>query len=123
MPSPVTSPLLATSDLTHGPHQHPHQHYHHRRQSSATSSDFAKPPVSPRLTTSQIQPRAVTPSIKDFEIIKPISKGAFGSVYLSKKKSTGEYFAIKVLKKADMVVKTLLQNSIGHFRVRSISIW
>ena len=43
--------------------------------------------------------RAVPPSIKDFEVIKPISKGAFGSVYLSKKKSTGEYFAIKVLKK------------------------
>ncbi|KAJ3038417.1 hypothetical protein HDV00_000605 [Rhizophlyctis rosea] len=51
-----------------------------------------------------------TPSIKDFEIIKPISKGAFGSVYLAKKRTTGDYFAIKVLKKADMVAKNQVMN-------------
>jgi len=50
------------------------------------------------------------PSIKDFDVIKPISKGAFGSVYLTKKKSTGDYFAIKVLKKADMIVKNQVTN-------------
>lgn len=70
-----------------------------------------RPPVSPRLiATSQPQARSVAPSIKDFEIIKPISKGAFGSVYLAKKKATGEYFAIKVLKKADMVSKNQVTN-------------
>ncbi|KAJ1570055.1 hypothetical protein HK096_003961, partial [Nowakowskiella sp. JEL0078] len=51
-----------------------------------------------------------TPSIKDFEIVKPISKGAFGSVYLAKKKTSGEYFAIKVLKKADMIAKNQVTN-------------
>lgn len=56
------------------------------------------------------QQKAAAPSIKDFEIIKPISKGAFGSVYLSKKKSTGDYFAIKVLKKADMIAKNQVTN-------------
>ncbi|KAJ3022779.1 hypothetical protein HKX48_005255 [Thoreauomyces humboldtii] len=50
------------------------------------------------------------PSIKDFDIIKPISKGAFGSVYLAKKRITGDYFAIKVLKKADMVAKNQVMN-------------
>ncbi|KAJ3160645.1 hypothetical protein HDU86_000404 [Geranomyces michiganensis] len=50
------------------------------------------------------------PSIKDFDIIKPISKGAFGSVYLAKKRLTGDYFAIKVLKKADMVAKNQVMN-------------
>ncbi|KAH9929845.1 uncharacterized protein B0H18DRAFT_1149238 [Fomitopsis serialis] len=49
-------------------------------------------------------------SIKDFEIIKPISKGAFGSVFLAKKKATGDYFAIKVLKKADMIAKNQITN-------------
>ncbi|KAJ0271888.1 hypothetical protein COL940_010768 [Colletotrichum noveboracense] len=64
--------------------------------------------------------RPAPPSIKDFEIIKPISKGAFGSVYLSKKKSTGEYFAIKVLKKADMVAK----NQVGNVKAeRAIMMW
>ncbi|KAJ1563387.1 rim15, signal transduction response regulator, partial [Cladochytrium tenue] len=50
------------------------------------------------------------PSIKDFDIIKPISKGAFGSVFLAKKRLTGEYFAIKVLRKSDMVAKNQVTN-------------
>ena len=53
-------------------------------------------------------PKADEPSpsvelgIQDFEIVKPISKGAFGVVYLCKHKPTGEFFAVKVLKKADV---------------------
>lgn len=35
-------------------------------------------------------------SIDDFEIIKPISRGAFGKVYLARKRTTGDLFAIKV---------------------------
>ncbi|KAJ5091110.1 hypothetical protein NUU61_005980 [Penicillium alfredii] len=103
LPSPIVSPSTYAGELAH-------HCRHHRRQSSATSSDVAKPPVSPRLPSVSQQPRPAPTSIKDFEIIKPISKGAFGSVYLSKKKSTGEYFAIKVLKKADMVAKNQVTN-------------
>lgn len=36
-------------------------------------------------------------SIDDFEIIKPISRGAFGRVFLAKKRTTGDLFAIKVI--------------------------
>lgn len=36
-------------------------------------------------------------SIDDFEIIKPISKGAYGKVFLARKRTTGDLFAIKVL--------------------------
>ncbi|PWW76849.1 hypothetical protein C7212DRAFT_190564 [Tuber magnatum] len=107
-PTPMTSPLLSTGDFSPALDA-----FHHKRQSSVTSSDqFGKPPVSPRLSgvNPTQQNRAVPPSIKDFEIIKPISKGAFGSVYLSKKKSTGDYFAIKVLKKADMIAKNQVTN-------------
>ncbi|KAJ3106270.1 hypothetical protein HDU97_006721 [Phlyctochytrium planicorne] len=50
------------------------------------------------------------PSIKDYEIIKPISKGAFGSVYLAKKRITGDYYAIKVLRKSDMIAKNQVMN-------------
>lgn len=35
-------------------------------------------------------------SIDDFEIIKPISRGAFGKVFLARKRTTGDFFAIKV---------------------------
>eukprot|EP00850_Spirogloea_muscicola_P012185 SM000078S22044 [mRNA] locus=s78:84700:92524:- [translate_table: standard] len=49
-------------------------------------------------------------SIDDFEIIKPISRGAFGRVYLAKKRTTGDLFAIKVLRKADMVRKNAVES-------------
>ncbi|KAI4177919.1 MAG: hypothetical protein LQ343_000003 [Gyalolechia ehrenbergii] len=119
VPSPITSPSLSTTE-----HSSPVIHsQRHRRQSSAASSsiDLSKPPPSPRLASlSHPQARAVPTSIKDFEIIKPISKGAFGSVYLSKKKSTGDYFAIKVLKKADMVAKNQVTNVKAE---RAIMMW
>ena len=35
-------------------------------------------------------------TIDDFEILKPISRGAFGRVYLCKKRATGDLLAIKV---------------------------
>lgn len=123
VPSPLTSPILSTSDysspMIRAQQQH---HHHHRRQSSAAFSEGIRPPSSPRLSAvnSQPQPRAVQTSIKDFEIIKPISKGAFGSVYLAKKKVTGDYYAIKVLKKADMVAKNQVTNVKAE---RAIMMW
>ncbi|TDZ65861.1 Serine/threonine-protein kinase RIM15 [Colletotrichum trifolii] len=118
--SPEASPLLPGSEFGSPA---PMSASHHRRQSSTATSEFLmKGPPSPRMAAHQPPPQArpAPPSIKDFEIIKPISKGAFGSVYLSKKKSTGEYFAIKVLKKADMVAK----NQVGNVKAeRAIMMW
>eukprot|EP01090_Pellita_catalonica_P015224 TRINITY_DN4070_c0_g1_i5.p1 TRINITY_DN4070_c0_g1~~TRINITY_DN4070_c0_g1_i5.p1 ORF type:complete len:453 (+),score=69.34 TRINITY_DN4070_c0_g1_i5:408-1766(+) len=54
-------------------------------------------PTVPRKTGSK------RPSINDFEIVKPISRGSFGSVLLGKRKTTGELYAIKVLKKKLML--------------------
>lgn len=67
-----------------------------------------KSPLSP--LQAFIPPRPTPPSIKDFDIIKPISKGAFGSVFLAKKRSTGDYYAIKFLKKSDMIAKNQVMN-------------
>ena len=84
----------------------------HRRNSTANllTSPPASGPLSPRQTSSQPLPRTTPTSIKDFDIIKPISKGAFGSVFLAKKKATGDYYAVKVLKKADMIAKNQITN-------------
>ena len=107
-PSPVLSPMMA-------PPEPPMRRAHSRRPS--TIQPIATPtigsngqPLSPRLPSSAPLSRTTPTSIKDFEIIKPISKGAFGSVFLAKKKVTGDYFAIKVLKKADMIAKNQITN-------------
>lgn len=81
-----------------------------RRHSTVNSSGSPSGPLSPRQPSAAPLARAAPPSIKDFEIIKPISKGAFGSVFLAKKKVTGHYYAIKVLKKADMIAKNQITN-------------
>ncbi|EMC93597.1 hypothetical protein BAUCODRAFT_246511 [Baudoinia panamericana UAMH 10762] len=121
IPSPVTSPTLPTEGFTSPIIRAQHQS-HHRRQSSNALADVLARPTSPRLSgvMGNSQAGARQTSIKDFEIIKPISKGAFGSVYLSKKKTTGDYFAIKVLKKADMIAKNQVTNVKAE---RAIMMW
>lgn len=100
--TPLSSPLIF-------PHDGFPLDLNHRRQSSV-NSDIARAPVSPLLTSTVFSNKPAPPSIKDYEIISPISKGAFGSVFLAKKRLTGEYFAIKVLKKADMIAKNQVMN-------------
>ncbi|KAL7423549.1 rim15, signal transduction response regulator [Cryptotrichosporon argae] len=82
---------------------------HHRRVSSSKSPRDGGP-LSPRIPSAALQARASAPSIKDFHIVKPISRGAFGAVYLAKKVATGDYYAIKALKKADMIAKNQITN-------------
>lgn len=85
----------------------------HRRYSTVSpmfSPTSSTTPLSPRQPTAVPLSRSTPTSIKDFDIIKPISKGAFGSVFLAKKKATGDYYAIKVLKKADMIAKNQITN-------------
>ncbi|KAF1373203.1 hypothetical protein PFLUV_G00257920 [Perca fluviatilis] len=48
------------------------------------------------------------PLIEDFLILKPISRGAFGKVYLARKKCNSRLYAIKMTKKADMVDKNMM---------------
>jgi serine/threonine-protein kinase RIM15 len=79
----------------------------HARRISTAIRDA---PLSPRISSSGLPNRPQQPSIRDFQIIKPISRGAFGSVYLAKKVATGDYYAIKALKKSDMIAKNQITN-------------
>ncbi|XP_030541138.1 probable serine/threonine protein kinase IREH1 [Rhodamnia argentea] len=66
------------------------------------------------LRTSPVHTSKDRTSIDDFEIIKPISRGAFGRVFLAKKRTTGDLFAIKVLKKADMIRKNAVESILAE---------
>ncbi|KAL7282326.1 hypothetical protein ACG7TL_003796 [Trametes sanguinea] len=104
--SPMVSPQDASTTATRRSHR---RHSTAQPMISPTASQSGTP-LSPRLPSVAPLSRTTPTSIKDFEIIKPISKGAFGSVFLAKKKATGDYFAIKVLKKADMIAKNQITN-------------
>jgi len=61
------------------------------------------------------------PSIKDFEIIKPISRGAFGQVYLSRRKGSKTFFALKSMKKCDVLNKNMMEQVIAERDALAIS--
>ncbi|KAL7296939.1 hypothetical protein TKK_0009379 [Trichogramma kaykai] len=51
---------------------------------------------------------AKVPEIQDFKIVKPISRGAFGKVFLGYKKTNpDQIYAIKVMKKNEMIHKNM----------------
>lgn len=51
------------------------------------------------------------PSIKDFEVIKPLSSGAYGRVFLVRKVATGDVYAMKVIRKPNTNLrKSQLEN-------------
>ncbi|KAJ1893793.1 hypothetical protein LPJ66_005554 [Kickxella alabastrina] len=60
------------------------------------------------------------PSIDDFDFVKPISRGAFGRVYLTRKKATKDLYAIKVMRKKDMINKNMVTQALAERRALSL---
>ena len=106
-PAPIST---AASPIPTPSQQHSPVMQQSHGASAIKSPNLGAVPLSPRIPSSVPAGRGRASTIKDFEIIKPISKGAFGSVYLAKKRTTGDYYAIKVLKKSDMIAKNQVTN-------------
>jgi len=70
--------------------------------------NFSRPP---RPSSSS----SLAPSIEDFEILKPISRGAFGKVFLCHRRNQKEKkLAVKVMRKAMMVQKNMVHQVISE---------
>lgn len=52
-------------------------------------------------------------NLEHFEIIKVIGRGSFGKVYLVRKKDDNQYFAMKSLKKDQIIRKNQKANTKG----------
>ncbi|XP_026731366.1 serine/threonine-protein kinase greatwall-like isoform X1 [Trichoplusia ni] len=62
------------------------------------------------------------PDINDFTIIKPISRGAFGKVFLAHKKSNkDQLYAIKVMKKSAMINKNMVTQVVTERNALALS--
>ncbi|KAI5640525.1 protein kinase domain-containing protein [Phthorimaea operculella] len=65
---------------------------------------------------------AKPPDINDFTIVKPISRGAFGKVFLAHKKTDKEkMYAIKVMKKSDMINKNMVAQVVTERNAMALS--
>lgn len=112
IPIPIPGSSKAVSTPPHSPFLAPVDTSNLSRslaRSLAKSPRLGTTPHSPRMLPTA-QPRATAASIRDFELLKPISKGAYGSVFLARKRATGDLFAIKMLKKSDMIAKNQITN-------------
>lgn len=68
-----------------------------------------------RLLNNEDKPSAKQlPSENDFELVKLISNGAYGAVYLVRHKETRQRFAMKKLNKANLV----LRNQVNYNRLQ-----
>jgi len=64
----------------------------------------------------------LAPSIDDFEILKPISRGAFGKVFLCHRKDQmDKKLAVKVMKKSVMVQKNMVDQVIAERNAAAIT--
>eukprot|EP01118_Nematostelium_gracile_P014334 TRINITY_DN5557_c0_g2_i1.p1 TRINITY_DN5557_c0_g2~~TRINITY_DN5557_c0_g2_i1.p1 ORF type:complete len:457 (+),score=105.02 TRINITY_DN5557_c0_g2_i1:129-1373(+) len=83
-----------------------------KSEEEAQDANQGKTPSSTTTTASRIQ---------DFEILKPISRGAFGKVYLAKKTRTGDLYAIKTMKKSDMLRKNMEDHVINERNIMALT--
>lgn len=60
-------------------------------------------------------------SLDDFELISVLGRGHFGKVILSKYKKTKEYFAIKALKKGDIISRDEVESLMAEKRIFEVS--
>lgn len=68
------------------------------------------------------QSKSRIPTIDDFSIIKPISRGAFGKVFLGyKNNDTERLFAVKVMKKSEMINKNMVSQVITERNALALS--
>ncbi|RWS31356.1 serine/threonine-protein kinase N2-like protein [Leptotrombidium deliense] len=60
-------------------------------------------------------------SLDNFEFVSVLGRGHFGKVILSKFKKTGEYFAIKALKKGDIIARDEVESLMAEKRIFEVS--
>jgi len=58
-----------------------------------------------------------TVNFKSFEILKLVGIGSFGKIFLVKKKDDGKFYAMKVLKKRNLVVKKHLKYALTEMNI------
>ena len=80
-------------------------------RSSLVSNDSDKKSDSQKLlATQRVQ-------FKDFDIVEIIGEGSFGRVYKGMKKDNGQVFALKVMKKMDLLSKNQVKYALSEARI------
>lgn len=79
------------------------------------------PLITPVTTVPAVESTQGSLTIDHFEFISVLGRGHFGKVILSKHKSTGNYYAIKALKKGDIVARDELESLMAEKRIFEVA--
>ena len=79
-----------------------------KQSSKINSSSQDAPTISDQSSTSQSE-KQQAPNENDYEILKLISNGAYGSVYLVKNKQTRQRFALKKINKNNLILRNQME--------------
>lgn len=60
-------------------------------------------------------------SIENFRLLSVLGRGHFGKVILAQYKNTGEYFAIKALKKGDIIARDEVESLLSEKRIFEVA--
>jgi protein kinase A len=71
-----------------------------------------------KLNVTNVIPKKL--KLTDYEIGQTLGTGSFGRVKISKSKSSGKYFAIKILKKAEIIKLKQVDHIMNEVRILSI---
>lgn len=60
-------------------------------------------------------------TLENFRLLSVLGRGHFGKVILSQYRNTGEYFAIKALKKGDIIARDEVESLLSEKRIFEIA--
>lgn len=60
-------------------------------------------------------------SMESFRLLSVLGRGHFGKVILSQYRNTGEYFAIKALKKGDIIARDEIESLLSEKRIFEVA--
>lgn len=86
-----------------------------RERSKKYSSDQKTGFLSLKSTSEELEPEKI--NFKSFQILRILGAGAFGKVYLARKKSSSFIYALKVLKKAHLINKNQARYAISEVNI------
>lgn len=100
---------LDHDDLEKPKRDHLNNHYNQQQKQNHETDTIGGQPVKSK--------KFFQLSMKDFELIKVLGRGHFGKVILAKHLESGEYYAIKALKKSDIIAREEVEGLMAEKRI------
>jgi serine/threonine-protein kinase N2 len=116
---PPTQPRVHPQSVHHvePPQQHQQQGHNNQRQQNAGRGLQYRDSA----YESRRQSQSMGMSMESFRLLSVLGRGHFGKVILSQYKNTGEYFAIKALKKGDIIARDEIESLLSEKRIFEVA--